>query len=73
MLKFEFVQPGEFEEPCYEATYEGDCLGYMVFGNNWKYEDGGSFRIPSNGLRSLAEKLEQLNQSTKSQRILGVF
>lgn len=75
MLKFEFVQPGEFEDPRYEVIQNKiQTLGGIVFdGEHWTYDDYSYFYLDSGDMDEISAKLKQLNQSTKSQRILGVF
>ena len=72
MLKFEFVQASEFSIPFYRISIDGDENGdirYMA--GQWELR-WVSLCTP-NHLRSIADKIDELNKSTKSQRILGVF
>ena len=80
MLKFEFVQPGEFEEPYY-AVSEFDTKTDSIqeigriehFDYEWLYADNGSFVFAPKGLIGISNKINELNQATQAQRILGVF
>lgn len=73
MLRFKFVQDGEFCDPIYKVIHEnGDSIGELVLDNGLWYGELYSscgHRIFS----EISEKIKELNEATKQQRILGVF
>lgn len=81
MLSFEFVQPSEFEDPYYSIIEDGEVygddgeIGVLVFDEvgKWFVRFRNGWIHDSDTLITVAAKLRQLNKSTESQRILGVF
>lgn len=77
MLKFEFVQPGEFDLPYYSIKNKcgniGGELFYHLKHKIWAFMFYSERGLTSDSLEQIAAKLKQLNQATQSQRILGVF
>ncbi len=63
MLKFEFVQPGEFDDPWYEVTDdENDVVGGIYFLDGiWWWSDSGECYLDAKTMCDVADKLNQLN------------
>lgn len=88
MLKFEFMQPGEFDDPHYDVadndvmTESGNghkinrsigSIEYFEVVEQWKISFCDDIVYDSSALLDIAKKLDELNESTRAQRILGVF
>lgn len=75
MLKFEFVQGGEFDNPKHDVIDDdGEWVGYIYYdGGGWLFTPSRKWGLYSGCLTTIASKLEELDKNTKSQRILGVF
>lgn len=74
-LKFEFVQDGEFNDPYYAVHNSGGYwIASMIFnGKEWVCETYSNRRLTSSLMIIIANNIEELNESLKQQRILGVF
>lgn len=72
-LKFEFMQFEYTANPEYEVyDYDDESVGCIYFDGKW-YFQGNYYGIDSSYLNEIANKLDELNHATQSQRILGVF
>lgn len=77
MLKFEFIQPGEFGNPYYGIVNKnkltGGSLYFHIKSKQWSFSWEIHRGLTAESLREIADKLDELNESTRAQRILGVF
>lgn len=76
MLKFEFVQHSEFDDPEYYITddEDGEYVGFIYYlDGGWMFMSSASWGIGFGYLLRVVNKINELNRSTKQQRILGVF
>lgn len=73
MLKFEYVQDGEYKDPYYQIEIEEVIAGGIEYFNGEWGLDWIYGLLTSETLDKISEKIKQLNKSTRSQRILGVF
>lgn len=74
MLRFEFSQNTEFSDPEYIIyDYDGEYIGFIYFNTTWNFISSSSWGLSSGYLDIIADKLDEINESTQSQRILGVF
>lgn len=73
MLKFEFVQPGEFEDPYYEIVKNGKKTGTMTYFNEQWGLNYAYYWHNAKDMMQISFKAAELNQSTRAQRILGAF
>jgi len=74
-LTFEFVQDGEFYDPYYNVIADEEVNGTIEYDvDEWVlvniYYD---YRFNSIEFIAIAKKLEQLNESTRKQRIFNWF
>jgi len=69
--RFEFVQPGEFEDPYYEVSIWAEedeeyvCAGLLAFcEKRWSFEcyQTDIYALDSWDLREIADKLDSLNK-----------
>lgn len=75
MLKFEFIQLDEFDDPEYDVIDEldGEVVGFICFNCYWLFTSINSWGLSSCDLIDIAAKIDELDENTRSQRILGVF
>ena len=71
MINFEFVQASEFDDPFYSIENDGNLGEIYFFDGQWVIS--WIYGATKDDLSWIYWKLDELNQSTKSQRILGVF
>ena len=73
MLRFEFVQDGEFEDPQYYIYDDEDneYVGFIYYNEGWLFNSSNTWGLSYGFLRDISDKLEYLEESTKQQRILG--
>lgn len=66
MLQFEFIQPGEFDDPWYEVTDNNYEIGGIYFlGVRWWWSDSGECYLGAKELKEIEDKLNQLNKEIK--------
>jgi len=78
MLKYEFVQGGEFDRPQYQVIFYNEVreylVGYLYFsGGYWNYSDYGQYGLPAHLMIEIGEKMEEFDRSVESQLFLGRF
>ena len=74
MLEFEFIQPGEFEDPYYNVIHDGDIIAYLYFKKDlWRVNFSDEWWLESGILPDISDMIDKLTESTRAQRILGVF
>jgi hypothetical protein len=78
MLKYEFLQGGEFSDHQYDVIFFNEIdeypIGYLYFsGGNWNYADYGQYGLPSGLMIEIANKMEEFDKSVKEQLFLGKF
>lgn len=63
MLKFEFVQPGEFDDPYYSVIFQDMEIAKIIFYKGyWKCKYDSIFVIAQHDCISVGKKLTQLNK-----------
>lgn len=74
-LIFEFIQLDEFDDPEYDVIddLDGEVIGFICFNDYWLFTSSNSWGLSSYDLIDIADKIHELDESTRSQRILGVF
>lgn len=75
MLRFEYVQYGEFHDPEYKIRDDEDneYIGYLYYNETWLFTSDGTWGLSWEYLNEISDKLKELKASTQSQQILGVF
>jgi hypothetical protein len=78
MLKYEFSQGGEFNDPQYEVIFFNEVdeypVGYLCFaGGNWNYADYQEYGLPAHLMIEIGEKMKEFDKSVKEQLFLGSF
>lgn len=78
MLKYEFVQGGEFNDPQYEVIFYEEVdeypVGYLYFkGGNWNYADYNRYGLPAHLMIEIGNKMKEFDESVKKQLFLGRF
>ena len=78
MLKYEFVQGGEFDNPQYNVIFYNEIdeylAGYLYYSNGyWNYADYNRYGLPAHLMIEIGEKMEELDRSVESQLFLGRF
>ena len=70
-ITFEFVQHGEFDDPYYRIWIEEEQNGTIGFDvDEWILDDlYYQYHFTAFELRQIANKLDELNESTRKQRI----
>lgn len=63
MVTFEFVQPGEFEDPYYKVI-DNKLIAIIFFYDEWKL-DYISAAISSDQIDQIIAKIKQLNKDLK--------
>ena len=79
MLKYEFVQGGEFDNPQYEVIFFNDSgdeyvAGYLYYSNGyWNYADHNEYGLPAHLMIEIGNKMKEFDESVKKQLFLGRF
>ena len=78
MLKYEFVQGGEFDRPQYQVIFYNEVreylVGYLYFsGGYWNYTDYGAYGLPAHLMIEIGNKMNEFDKSVEEQLFLGRF
>jgi len=79
MLKYNFVQGGEFSDPRYDVRFlfssgKDEIMGYLYFkGDNWNFAGEGEYGLPAHLMIEIGKKMEEFDESVKKQLFLGRF
>jgi hypothetical protein len=78
MLKYEFVQGGEFSDPQYEVIFYNEVdeypVGYLYFSDgNWNYADHNDYGLPAHLMIEIGKKMKEFDESVRKQLFLGRF
>lgn len=79
MLKYEFVQDGEFGKPQYDVKFLflngiAESIGYLYFkGGYWNFSSLSVYGLPAHLMIEIGEKMEEFNESVRKQLFLGRF
>lgn len=74
-IEFVFYQDSEFDDPYYDVLTPGGVKhGIIQFAyGNWYFLSSGNYYISQEGMIDIIHKLDEVDESLKQQRILGVF
>ena len=76
MLKYEFVQGGEFSDPQYDVRFlfssgKDKIMGYLYYkGGNWNFAGEG---LPAHLMIEIGNKMNEFDESVRKQLFLGRF
>lgn len=71
-LTFELLQHSEFEDYAYEVLYMNDKVCIIWFKNGeWLVGHWNNYSVNAAVLNELIIKLDQLNESTKADKLFG--
>lgn len=78
MLKYEFAQGGEFDNPQYQVIFFNETdeyeVGYLYFaGGYWNYANHYQYGLPAHLMIEIGEKMKEFNESVIKQLFLGRF
>ena len=79
MLKYEFVQVGEFNDTQYDVRFlfsngKDESMGYLYFkGGNWNFAGAGEYGLPAHLMIEIGNKMKELDRSFEEQLFLGRF
>lgn len=71
MLKFEFVQPGEFANPFYEIFSNKKITGTLTYMNGQWGLEWNCYWYNAKDMMQISFKAAELNRATKQQRIFA--
>lgn len=61
-IKFEFIQPSEFEDPYYDVIIDNDCCGNIGYQNGrWLGSVQDDYLYDAVIFHAIANKIDQLN------------